>query len=123
MRWFALDEGAEEACSEPWMAEHIYKKLNEKAISGEPGYGPEQISGKIRGKKAYENSVGGPDQKLSPAGEETAAGVTAVKDFNFEIPDGELIGLLGPSGCGKSTTLNMICGLEKPTCRPDPFRG
>ncbi|MFQ9393171.1 MAG: ATP-binding cassette domain-containing protein [Lachnospiraceae bacterium] len=35
--------------------------------------------------------------------------------FNFEIPDGELIGLLGPSGCGKSTTLNMICGLEKPT--------
>ena len=36
-------------------------------------------------------------------------------NFNFEIPDGQLIGLLGPSGCGKSTTLNMICGLEKPT--------
>lgn len=41
--------------------------------------------------------------------------VTAVDNFNFEIPDGQLIGLLGPSGCGKSTTLNMICGLEKPT--------
>ena len=41
--------------------------------------------------------------------------VIAVDDFNFEIPDGQLIGLLGPSGCGKSTTLNMICGLEKPT--------
>ncbi len=41
--------------------------------------------------------------------------VTAVDDFNFEIPDGKLIGLLGPSGCGKSTTLNMICGLETPT--------
>ena len=41
--------------------------------------------------------------------------VIAVNDFNFEIPDGKLIGLLGPSGCGKSTTLNMICGLEKPT--------
>ena len=41
--------------------------------------------------------------------------VVAVSDFNFEIPDGQLIGLLGPSGCGKSTTLNMICGLEKPT--------
>ena len=41
--------------------------------------------------------------------------VVAVDRFNFEIPDGELIGLLGPSGCGKSTTLNMICGLEKPT--------
>ena len=41
--------------------------------------------------------------------------VVAVDSFNFEIPDGELVGLLGPSGCGKSTTLNMICGLEKPT--------
>lgn len=41
--------------------------------------------------------------------------VIAVNDFNFEIPDGKLIGLLGPSGCGKSTTLNLISGLEKPT--------
>ena len=41
--------------------------------------------------------------------------VVAVKDFTFEIPDGELIGLLGPSGCGKSTTLYMISGLQQPT--------
>lgn len=41
--------------------------------------------------------------------------VVAVNNFNFEIPDGTLVGLLGPSGCGKSTTLNLICGLQKPT--------
>lgn len=41
--------------------------------------------------------------------------VVAVDHFTFEIPDGELVGLLGPSGCGKSTTLFMICGLQKPT--------
>lgn len=41
--------------------------------------------------------------------------VIAVNNFDFEIPDGKLIGLLGPSGCGKSTTLNLICGLQKPT--------
>ena len=41
--------------------------------------------------------------------------VIAVNDFNFEIPDGKLIGLLGPSGCGKSTALNLLCGLLKPT--------
>ncbi|MCQ2565712.1 MAG: ABC transporter ATP-binding protein [Clostridia bacterium] len=41
--------------------------------------------------------------------------VVAVDGFNFEIPDGKLIGLLGPSGCGKSTTLNLISGLEAPT--------
>ena len=41
--------------------------------------------------------------------------ITAVNNFNFEIPDGQLVGLLGPSGCGKSTTLNLISGLEAPT--------
>lgn len=41
--------------------------------------------------------------------------VIAVSNFDFEIPDGKLVGLLGPSGCGKSTTLNLISGLETPT--------
>ena len=41
--------------------------------------------------------------------------VIAVNDFTFEIPDGQLIGLLGPSGCGKSTALNLISGLIQPT--------
>ena len=43
------------------------------------------------------------------------AEVIAVNDFNLEIPDGKLVGLLGPSGCGKSTTLYMISGLQSPT--------
>lgn len=41
--------------------------------------------------------------------------VIAVNHFDFEIPDGRLVGLLGPSGCGKSTVLNLISGLLKPT--------
>lgn len=41
--------------------------------------------------------------------------VIAVDDFNLEIPDGKLVGLLGPSGCGKSTMLYMISGLLTPT--------
>lgn len=54
--------------------------------------------------------------KTFPArGRKAHTEVTAVDNFSFEIPDGKLIGLLGPSGCGKSTTLNLICGLEKPT--------
>lgn len=39
----------------------------------------------------------------------------AVKDLDFTVPDGKLVGLLGPSGCGKSTTLYMISGLQTPT--------
>ncbi len=46
--------------------------------------------------------------------EKGSAPVIAVNGFNFELPDGELIGLLGPSGCGKSTALNLICGLLTP---------
>ncbi len=53
--------------------------------------------------------------KVFPASNKNGKDVTAVDHFNFEIPDGKLVSLLGPSGCGKSTTLNMICGLEKPT--------
>ncbi|MBQ4434774.1 MAG: ABC transporter ATP-binding protein, partial [Clostridia bacterium] len=54
--------------------------------------------------------------KIFPSRNKKEGGeVIAVNNFDFEIPDGKLIGLLGPSGCGKSTTLNLICGLEPPT--------
>ena len=53
--------------------------------------------------------------KKFPSRQKKGEEVIAVNDFDFEIPDGQLIGLLGPSGCGKSTTLNLISGLEKPT--------
>ena len=47
--------------------------------------------------------------------QEKGKDVIAVNNFDFEIPDGQLVGLLGPSGCGKSTTLNLISGLEIPS--------
>ena len=53
--------------------------------------------------------------KTFPNRNKKSEDVIAVNDFNFEIPDGKLIGLLGPSGCGKSTTLNLISGLLTPT--------
>lgn len=39
----------------------------------------------------------------------------AVKNLNFNIKSGSIIGLLGPNGCGKTTTIGMILGLIKPT--------
>jgi multiple sugar transport system ATP-binding protein len=39
-------------------------------------------------------------------------GYEAVKHFNLDIKDGELMILVGPSGCGKSTALRMVAGLE-----------
>ena len=53
--------------------------------------------------------------KQFPGRGKGARAVTAVNDFDFTLPDGKLVGMLGPSGCGKSTTLNLLCGLLKPT--------
>ena len=39
----------------------------------------------------------------------------AVKNINFKISKGSIVGLLGPNGCGKTTTIGMMLGLIKPT--------
>ncbi len=53
--------------------------------------------------------------KIFPGRSKDDVETVAVDHFNYEIPDGKLIGLLGPSGCGKSTTLFMLSGLQTPT--------
>lgn len=39
----------------------------------------------------------------------------AVRNINFEVNDGEIVGFLGRNGAGKSTTMNMITGFIEPT--------
>lgn len=39
----------------------------------------------------------------------------AVKDVNFRVEEGELVGFLGPNGAGKTTTLKILSGLLYPT--------
>lgn len=39
----------------------------------------------------------------------------AVKNINFTINEGELVGFLGPNGAGKTTTLKMLSGILYPT--------
>ena len=41
--------------------------------------------------------------------------IKAVKNINFKIQKGSIVGLLGPNGCGKSTTIGMMLGLIKPS--------
>ncbi len=42
-------------------------------------------------------------------------GFQAVKNINFQIAKGSIVGLLGPNGCGKTTTIGMMLGLIKPS--------
>ncbi len=38
-------------------------------------------------------------------------GVNVLENFDLEIPEGKIVGLLGPNGCGKSTLIKLIAGL------------
>lgn len=39
---------------------------------------------------------------------------TVLKQVDFQIPEGRIIGLIGPSGAGKSTIIKIILGMEVP---------
>ena len=41
--------------------------------------------------------------------------ITAVRELNLTVRDGETHCLIGMSGCGKTTTLRMVNRLEEPT--------
>jgi lipopolysaccharide transport system ATP-binding protein len=47
----------------------------------------------------------------------------ALKDINFEIHRGELVGLLGANGAGKTTLLKVLSGLVKPDAGAVSIRG
>ena len=41
--------------------------------------------------------------------------LTALDGLTLDISAGQVFGLLGPNGSGKTTTVNLLCGLLKPT--------
>ncbi len=41
--------------------------------------------------------------------------VVALRDINFEVAPGEIVGVVGPNGAGKTTTFRILVGLTTPT--------
>jgi branched-chain amino acid transport system ATP-binding protein len=50
-------------------------------------------------------------------------GVQAVIDVNFEVKEGDFLGIIGPNGSGKSTLVNLITGFVRPDSGNAFFRG
>ena len=50
-------------------------------------------------------------------------GLAALKEVEFEVHKGELLGIIGPNGAGKTTLYNIVTGFYKPTSGSIIFRG
>ncbi len=50
-------------------------------------------------------------------------GLKAISDLEFEVNDGEILGLIGPNGSGKTTTLNLLTGFVIPDKGTVIFQG
>ncbi|MFJ6842627.1 ABC transporter ATP-binding protein [Streptomyces griseoluteus] len=53
----------------------------------------------------------------------TVGAVQAVDGLDFQVAEGESLGLVGESGCGKSTTGRLITRLMEPTAGTISYRG
>ena len=50
-------------------------------------------------------------------------GLTALKDVDFKMEKGEILGVIGPNGAGKTTLINCISGVYKPDAGRFRFEG
>lgn len=66
---------------------------------------------------------GQPLLMLRGIGKTFSNGVTALRDADLTLREGDFVSLLGPSGCGKSTALRIIAGLSTPTSGTLDWRG
>lgn len=50
-------------------------------------------------------------------------GLSAVSHLNFDVEEGEILGIIGPNGAGKSTLFNLLCGFMRPSEGEIDFKG
>ena len=53
----------------------------------------------------------------------TFRGLTALSDYDLDLPAGRIHGVIGPNGAGKTTLFNLLSGFLRPTTGTIAFEG
>src|SRR6476469_4063337 len=74
---------------------------------------------KVRGKEDPYLTVGEMNDRMSKGGDV----VYSLRDVNFEINEGDAVGIIGKNGAGKSTLLKILSRITSPTAGRIHLRG
>ena len=71
-----------------------------------------------------DRSAGAGDPILRVRGlSKTFRGLTALSDYDLDLPAGRIHGVIGPNGAGKTTLFHVLSGFLRPIVRLDRVRG
>ena len=73
--------------------------------------------------EAFINTVKAPFKRLAARGQGSSEDFWALKNVNFEVQRGDVVGIIGRNGAGKSTLLKILSHITPPTHGEITLRG